>query len=368
MPRVTIVLFVLCLSALLTSCGGGSSIGTDSTYQDNARALAGRIVALSAETAPDQVPFVDYSGCDLTGSCHLSPPENFEQLATGPPDVGGEWTGEVLEAVEILDPDEAQRLREELAETKQALEDELLDIHAFLLLYDPPYPDPGGVIEHVLARLPVLEDELREVATRLIHIVDSPQHLVVYSHPDALKFGWWRTTPEDPESARFDTFTSGNDRVRLRNVVHHRVTATYEGPAAGLYVTRPSGARETREGMFTATVMLTADFGADGTISGSVRDFREGDLPLDGWTVDLMSATLGDGTDFYKFKGAVAGGVDRRTWDDGNWTGGFFRWIHGRPSAVLGEFHAATGTPQVGDGDAGFIGLAGAFGAHAKRE
>ena len=38
------------------------------------------------------------------------------------------------------------------------------------------------------------------------------------------------------------------------------------------------------------------------------------------------------------------------------------------PAAVLGEFHVATGTPQVEQHDTGFIGISGAFGAHATNE
>lgn len=380
MPRVTIVLLALCLSALLASCGGGSDVRTDSSDQANTRALAGRIVALATATDPDQVPYADYSGCHYLDDCRFSTPENFEQIPMSPPDVGGEWTGQVLRAVEILDPDEAEARRIDLTERKQTLENALSDLIELIELWNP---DPALLAprEYEALRLMLqasvtdLENKLADVVQQLKRIVGSPQRLVVYSHPDALKFGWWRTTPGNPEDARFDTFISGDDRVRRSTIVHGGVRATYEGPAAGLYVTRPSGAGKAREGTFTATVSLTADFETARTISGSVTNFREEGAPLGAWTVDLMSPTFG--YEPYRFKGPVGGGADGRTWDNGHWMGGFFQWTVVRdasgnivryPAAVLGEFHAATGTPQVGDGDAGFIGLAGAFGAHAKSE
>ena len=195
----------------------------------------------------------------------------------------------------------------------------------------------------------------------------SSERLIVYSHPDHLRFGWWLTAPDDPEHIRFDTFTSGENPLPSGGVVALTGTATYEGPATGLYVERPSGAGNAEKGVFAATVTLTADFDAAGTIAGAVRDFTEDGFPLGAWTVDLMPASLTTETD--TFKGAIGGAADDRAWDDGTWTGGFFgQTVDGSPTAVLGEFHAVTGTPQVEDADTGFIGLSGVFGAHAKNE
>ena len=197
----------------------------------------------------------------------------------------------------------------------------------------------------------------------------SSERLIVYSHPDHLRFGWWLTAPENPEHIRFDTFTSGENPLPSGGVVALTGTATYEGPATGLYVERSSGTGDAEKGVFAATVTLTADFDAAGTIAGAVRDFTEDGFSLGAWTVDLMPASLATETD--TFRGAIGGAADDRAWDDGTWTGGFFgQTVDGSPSptAVLGEFHAVTGTPQVEDGDTGFIGLSGAFGAHAKNE
>ena len=118
-------------------------------------------------------------------------------------------------------------------------------------------------------------------------------------------------------------------------------------------------------GVFAATLTLTADIGDVGTIGGVVRDFTEDGSPTGAWTVDLMPASLG--TEVDAFQGAIGGAAANHAWDDGNWTGGLFdQVLDGSPVAVLGEFHAVAATPQVEDGDTGFIGLSGAFGAHAR--
>ena len=189
--------------------------------------------------------------------------------------------------------------------------------------------------------------------------------LIAYSHADHLHFGWWFTAPHDPEDIRFDTFISGDNLRTSGHVKALAGTATYEGPAAGIYVKRSSGTRYALKGVFAATVTLTADFGTAGVIGGVVRDFTEDGSSLGAWTVDLMPASLATEAD--AFKGAIGGAAANRAWDHGNWTGGFFdQTLDDFPAAVLGEFHAVTGTPQVEDEDTGFVGLSGAFGAHVR--
>ena len=192
----------------------------------------------------------------------------------------------------------------------------------------------------------------------------SSERLVVFSHSGHLHFGWWLTAPQDPEDIRFDAFTSGDNPLLLGDVKALTGTATYEGLAAGTYVKRPSGTGYAREGVFAATVTLTADFRDPATIGGAVRAFMEYGSPLGAWTVELRPASLEREAD--AFRGAIGGAAAGRAWNDGNWTGSFFGPIlDGSPVAVLGEFHAVAGTPQVEDRDTGFIGLSGAFGAHA---
>ena len=201
------------------------------------------------------------------------------------------------------------------------------------------------------------------------------ERLIVYSHADHLHFGWWFTAPDDPAGIHFDTFTSGEYPFLAGNVEALTGTATYVGPAAGVYVERSAGSGSAETGVFTAAVTLTANFGASGTIGGAVSDFvtdivvpRDDTVPSGAWTVELMRASLA--TETGDFKNTIGGAANGRAWEDGHWTGGFFGESHttaagnGFPAAVLGEFHAVRGTPQVEDGDAGFIGLSGVFGAH----
>lgn len=200
------------------------------------------------------------------------------------------------------------------------------------------------------------------------------ERLIVYSHSDHLHFGWWFTAPDDPAGIRFDTFTSGDYPFLAGNVEALTGSATYVGPAAGVYVERPAGSGSAETGVFTATVTLTADFGASGTIGGAVSDFvSDIVVPRDAadtvsfgaWTVELMRASLA--TETGDFTNTIGGAANGGAWEDGHWSGGFFGQSHtldGFPAAVLGEFHAVRGRPQVEAGDTGFIGLSGAFGAH----
>jgi len=129
-------------------------------------------------------------------------------------------------------------------------------------------------------------------------------------------------------------------------------TATYRGPAAGMFAMQPQGAPAT-VGEFTAQATLEVDFGdsADfGTVEGTVDDFTvDGtDMP---WSVTLGSARIGTGG------GIAPDGSDmaRTIWSiDGTngavptmlpvWRGR----LHdvndeGVPGAVTGAFEAAYG-------------------------
>ena len=240
-------------------------------------------------------------------------------------------------------------------------------IHALAMGTDPdefPYAHAISSLEG-FANLPTwgLPDLGGGWTTRVLK-TPSSERAVVYSHPDHLHFGWWFTAPHDPEDLRFDTFMRGDNLLPSGHVKALTGTATYEGPAAGIYVKRSAGTGYAAKGVFAATVTLTADFGDAGTIGGAVRDFTEDGSPIGAWTVNLMPASLA--TEANAFKGAIGGAAANRAWDDGNWTGGFFdQALDGSPVAVLGEFHAVAGTPQAKDGDTGFSGLSGAFGAHA---
>ena len=167
---------------------------------------------------------------------------------------------------------------------------------------------------------------------------------------DYLHFGYWLNSMENEgeTSYEFQAFSGGEkpfigegdaaatDRTNLGMVVG---TATYAGPAGGMYVLKSLMANgdvaSATSGSFTADAELTANFGGPSvasddwfSISGTVTDFMDGTMSLDGWSVDLKRANLvnrdddgvlpaeGDRTYMGAFDGATTGG--------GTWSGQFF--------------------------------------------
>ena len=132
---------------------------------------------------------------------------------------------------------------------------------------------------------------------------------------DHLYFGWWLKEPDDAEGTyAFRTFSGGTvpfavgNKFTSGNNDELHGTASYEGRAAGQYVTKDfsggvlSGGTA---GVFTATASLTANFGGDNiavndqfNIRGSVTEFRdvEGDRALEGWSVTLNKVDLAPGS------------------------------------------------------------------------
>ena len=242
-------------------------------YYARIRTIAGKIAALATETSPDDFPH------------DREPlPEGFAPLPhVDPPSLGGEWTGQVLQAIEFLDPVDAIARRGDLEADALAIRDDIARRRESIrLLQETSDPLEMEVLATHEAALADLEATLGELERKLHRIFDSPERITVYSHPDELSFGWWRTAPEWWRLAdlRFDTFTSGEHPFPAVGVQALAGTATYEGPSAGVYVERPPGAPNARNGTFAATVTLSADFEENGTISGSVSDFREDGIPL----------------------------------------------------------------------------------------
>ena len=173
---------------------------------------------------------------------------------------------------------------------------------------------------------------------------------------DYMYFGYWLQSP-DPEDANtaymFAAFSGGADDFVLPSTLsgnsEEALTATYEGGAAGRYVTRKL--RIEAEGVdpqspgyhgrFTATATLTANFGAhedfsaaenDGTatgntIGGTITNFMDGATDL-GFKVTLERTAITTGT------GAIANGMTMVTFSEtatsttasgtGGWSGQFF--------------------------------------------
>ena len=189
---------------------------------------------------------------------------------------------------------------------------------------------------------------------------------------DYLYFGWWLKEPDDAEgSYAFRTFSRGTvpfavgDKFTSSNNDGLLGTASYEGRAAGQYVTKDfsggvlSGGSA---GVFTATALLTANFGGDDialndqfNIRGSVTAFRdvERDRSLDGWSVTLNKVDLAPGSASF---GGTAGDTTTATLGGvtgtGTWEGAFFgnARADGKPGSVAGVFDAHLPAAHIAGG------------------
>ena len=196
--------------------------------------------------------------------------------------------------------------------------------------------------------------------------------------PDAdyMIFGYWlqETTDEDGKVTRaFSTFTDGNQPYG--GVAPVMGTATYAGPATGMYMKKsltPEGqpARPFNSGQFTADATLSASFGGNSvavndqfSITGSISNFMDGsEMINEQWVVNLnrpkadastnISATAGT------FSGVTSGGKL------GSAAGTFSGMFHG-PSADNVLPSSASG---IFDGHFSNGHVMGAFGAHKQAE
>ena len=202
---------------------------------------------------------------------------------------------------------------------------------------------------------------------------------------DYLSFGYWVQTQGTGNDMKYgvNTFAGGSmpygeeqDDGTITAVTLNG-TATYEGPATGLYAYKTPSIEDgavvytpSASGQFVADTSLMAYFGnASGagdsvaaedsfTISGTVENFQdaEGNQIADGWMVNLNSADLGDngtGLTSNTFAGTTGEGAM-----GGQWRGKFFGSVGDEvmPTGVAGEF--------TGHFDNGHV--IGAFGATKK--
>ena len=185
---------------------------------------------------------------------------------------------------------------------------------------------------------------------------------------DYLTFGVWLTVPEQVEDDHsVGAFATGNDPFK-GDVSELKGTATYEGPAVGIYGKRETDSTTSDVGSFTATAYLTAKL-ANGQVYGDVTNFEENGESLGSWNVELNPGVrTGDPSHGLKFIGGTQNsnmgkGIDLKS--TGKWTGQFYG--NGKatdhPGSVAGTFNAKTGTPKKTVGDQGFLGIVGAFGA-----
>ena len=225
---------------------------------------------------------------------------------------------------------------------------------------------------------------------------------------DYLAFGYWLYVPEDvtaTEDYDFGVYASGGDPFEAANLAGLTGPATYAGSAVGWYYVNKSSASPDN-GLFTASVTLTAEFGdgtETGTVTGTVSDFDwpaevESSLPAtltlssDNWkgntdvfgfnyTADQDNIVRGESNIFDTPRGTNAnahngGHVLGRTYADvsgtdwfGEWQSAFFgndpNDPNAHPTSMAGTFMASD---QSVSGLQSESGLAGGFGAHKQDE
>ena len=189
---------------------------------------------------------------------------------------------------------------------------------------------------------------------------------------DHLYFGWWLKEPAESDGAyAFRTFSGGTvpfavgGKFTSGNNDELLGTASYQGRAAGRYVTKDftggvlSGGTA---GVFTAAATLAANFGGDDiavndqfNIRGSVTAFMDAGSgrPLEGWSVTLNKVDLAPGSASF---GGTAGGTTTAelggVTGTGTWEGAFFgnARADGKPGSVAGVFDAHLPAAHISGG------------------
>jgi len=194
-----------------------------------------------------------------------------------------------------------------------------------------------------------------------------------------LYFGLWAQHPEsengDYRANAFRWIAGGGELSSLPSTL--KGTARFEGDAVGQYAIGEVGDRKAKEGIFTATATLNADFGdgttAGGNISGRITGFQENGSPLTAWeTLHLGGTALATDpasqvafTEAALGTGATAGKIEGSTLA-GTW--GATLYGVNNPGAVgVGEADRPSGYRCQDTGcDAELAGVAGWFNASGR--
>ena len=176
------------------------------------------------------------------------------------------------------------------------------------------------------------------------------------SVPDTnyMYFGWWRRT-DNTGAFSYNTFSMRGTAPTGGSFDALTGSATYEGPAIGLYaIYQPLGA-QSGHGEFKATARFSANFTAN-TLSGSVTGF---DVNPD-WSLTLGSTSMSSGT---ASGDSVSWTIGDSTREGGMWTGAFH--------SDADEFPSPGYHPDglTGTFDANYDAVArirGAYGAHRE--
>ena len=191
---------------------------------------------------------------------------------------------------------------------------------------------------------------------------------------DYMIFGYWMESVTDDEGETTEKMLPFADGKRdYGPVTAVEETATYTGPATGLYMKKtltPQGAVNQdgpfASGQFTADAMLEANFGGSNvaanhqfSVTGTISNFMDGDTAIDeDWMVNLNREMIGtagsmtpqknigietpgeDGTGANDmFSGVTDGGMLDDGASEGSWSGTF----HGASSADADQPTSASG-------------------------
>lgn len=176
-------------------------------------------------------------------------------------------------------------------------------------------------------------------------------------------FGWWLRNTDGSYAVGLFHHGEGSAADEFTALPALQGTATYTGPAVGLFAIIPQPG-DASSGDFTATVRLEADFGDGtdlGTVEGTVDGFMVNGQARD-WSVELQAAEIG--TNGAITPGSTATALTYWTIGDvkaqrtANWSGQFHDADADRtPVVATGQFEAVHGTTGH---------MIGAFGAHRQ--
>jgi hypothetical protein len=199
---------------------------------------------------------------------------------------------------------------------------------------------------------------------------------------DYLTMGWWIQKPDRAIGTyMFSRFVEGADPYTGTLASGTDAgSATYMGPAAGMWAERVRELEEAEFGTFRAKATLTADF-VNTMVSGRIDDFELSNGDSRSWIVDLdMTGLTNDGGD----DAVTSGSADGRDWA-GEWSYDLYGnraapdRQENRPTYIAGAFRAEQGTPEIGpedqtgqgqplrEGDEGFVGVSGVYGAKLQQ-
>ena len=180
--------------------------------------------------------------------------------------------------------------------------------------------------------------------TSLHHYVDLFSDIENNEDNDYLVMGFWLRERKERRSTESKygliIASGGNDPFDRSNVAGLTGTATYEGPATGLYMLKANAAAEPELDYFNAKASLTANFGdasALGSVSGTITEsMTDGGVGLPELTLEPADFTQ-SGTNFH---GDTSG-----TGLAGKWGGRFYSngaSATDHPGSVAGTFGAKT--------------------------